>query len=278
MVTCWRTAWSTKSARWRWPQRPWVLMSTCCSKCRSKQRGPALDDDYEVSFQSAKNILDVLANDSQLVWTTAFVADSADALPAHEVLLFEPRVAVPADEILWTGAGVTIANGGAVRITAVGPASNGGAVTISADGQQLVYMPAAGFEGPETLAYTVADPLGRTAAATVVVNVVRSWQNVRDPLDVNSDTFVSPIDALLVINYLNAGLPGQLVGPPSGSPFRDVTGDGYVSARDALLVINYLNRQGDGEGESAAAGGQTRAAATAAAGSWVTAPQDLVDG
>ena len=67
----------------------------------------------------------------------------------------------------------------------------------------------------------------------------------------NSDTFVSPIDALLVINDLNAIGARPLVDPPTGPPFIDVNGDGFLSPLDALLVINYLNRGGAGEGESA---------------------------
>ena len=215
--------------------------------------GPrVVDDAYDVSFRSASNLLDVLANDSQLKWTTAFAADAADDVPAHDVLLSEPRMAVPADEILWIGTDVTIANDPDMRIVAVGPASSGGTVTISAAGTQLVYRPAADFAGTETWTYTVADSSGRTASATVVVEVARSWQNVRNPLDVDSDTFVSPIDALLVINYLNAGLPAKLEGVPSGPPFRDVNNDGFVSPIDALLVINYLHRADAGEGERAA--------------------------
>ena len=200
-----------------------------------------------MSYQSPQNRLDVLANDSQLVWMSHVTADAADDQPAHEVLLCEPRVAVPADEIQWDAADVAIANGGQVRITAVGPASNGGIATISADGQHVQYAPAPGFEGDETLTYTVTDLHGRSAVATVVVHVVRSWQNVRNPLDVNSDTLVTPIDALQVINYLNAGLPSQLDGLPAGPPFRDVNGDGFVSPIDSLRVINFLNGKGQGE-------------------------------
>lgn len=77
---------------------------------------------------------------------------------------------------------------------------------------------------------------------------------VRQPLDVNGDGRVSPIDALLVINRLNH-TPGTLTesralvtgpaggGPRSGSDPFDTSGDGNVSPIDALLVINYLNRQ-----------------------------------
>lgn len=80
------------------------------------------------------------------------------------------------------------------------------------------------------------------------------WQNPVNRHDVNADTEVSPIDALLVINDLNLRGSRSLAGtnfvPP---PFVDVSGDGSVSPIDVLLVINYLNARsgGNGEGEGA---------------------------
>ena len=74
-------------------------------------------------------------------------------------------------------------------------------------------------------------------------------------LDVNADGFVSPIDALQVINYLNSGKPRTLTLPVNQPlpPYVDVNGNGEVSPLDALLVINFLNaartRGGSGEGE-----------------------------
>ncbi len=228
------------------------------------------DDAYQVSYQSVHNVLDVLANDDSLTWTTAVDATGAGDLPNRQVRLHQPRVAVPAEEVLWTGDQLTIGNGERVSIIAVGPASDGGMVTVAEDGRHLQYRPAIGFEGQETLTYTVADPLGQIATGTVVVHVTRSWQNLHHPMDVNSDSFVTPIDALMVINYLNAGLPGQLDGAPDGPPFWDVNGDGYVTPIDALHVINFLNRQGavqpEGEGESGGVGPGQGVAAPFAAG------------
>ena len=75
------------------------------------------------------------------------------------------------------------------------------------------------------------------------------WRNPRDPLDVNDDGTVSPIDALQVINELNSPIVSD---PERGSlptfagdgqvpPYVDVNGDGFVSPIDALIVINALN-------------------------------------
>ncbi len=68
------------------------------------------------------------------------------------------------------------------------------------------------------------------------------WQNPTEPLDVDNDGFIAPIDVLLVVNDINANgardLRGSLLSSP---PYIDVNGDSFVSAIDALLVINHLN-------------------------------------
>ncbi len=80
-------------------------------------------------------------------------------------------------------------------------------------------------------------------------------QRLPNPLDINGDGLVTPIDALLAINVLNT-YPSI----PTNSPVRayytigqikaDTNGDRTVSAIDALLVINELNRKAAGEGEA----------------------------
>ena len=73
------------------------------------------------------------------------------------------------------------------------------------------------------------------------------WQNPADPLDVNADGTVSPLDALIVINDLNTSgsrpLPAEPVEPNVPPPYLDVNGDGFLSPVDALIVINQLNNQ-----------------------------------
>ncbi len=86
------------------------------------------------------------------------------------------------------------------------------------------------------------------------------WQNPVNRFDVNNDGGVSPVDALLLINYVNAN-PGASNTPlpavkPSGDPFYDVNGDGFATPADVLAVINELNRLnnfGVAEGEFASA-------------------------
>ncbi len=83
------------------------------------------------------------------------------------------------------------------------------------------------------------------------------WNNVAWPIDVsgNSPGYVSPIDALLVVNEINrrefADASGRLpkqVAETATAPFLDVTCDGFISPLDALLVINHINSIGSGTG------------------------------
>ena len=68
--------------------------------------------------------------------------------------------------------------------------------------------------------------------------------NLQNPLDVNNDGAISPLDALLIVNLLNSGAPTDLAEPSfSGAPFLDVNQDSHVSAIDALLIVNWLNAQ-----------------------------------
>ena len=81
------------------------------------------------------------------------------------------------------------------------------------------------------------------------------WRNPDEPLDVNHDGSVSPIDALVVINMLNAmgthAVPHSSAdGPPP--PYYDSSGDGFVTPLDALRVINHLNRISSFEAEASA--------------------------
>ena len=78
-----------------------------------------------------------------------------------------------------------------------------------------------------------------------IVILANPWQNSPNPYDVNNDGGVSPIDALLLINYINAGhggaVPPVLPGETPPPPYYDVNGDGVITAQDVLVVINQLN-------------------------------------
>ena len=111
---------------------------------------------------------------------------------------------------------------------------------------------------------TVDDPaVGRTPDDVQVLTISvthTSWQNPGQHCDVNDDSHVTPLDALLIINYLN-NHPGSKRLPPAPAappPYYDVTNDEFMTPLDALTVINYLNAHrggaSEGEGESESIG------------------------
>lgn len=79
----------------------------------------------------------------------------------------------------------------------------------------------------------------------------KPWRNADEPLDVNDDTRVEPIDALIIINKLNDVGPHTLPPPKAGDPpmrYYDCNGDGDIGPVDALNIINRLNEQNGGTG------------------------------
>ena len=62
--------------------------------------------------------------------------------------------------------------------------------------------------------------------------------NFFDPEDVDDDGNVSPVDALIVVNEMNAS------GAEPSAHFTDVNADGHRSPLDALMVINRISRGG----------------------------------
>jgi VCBS repeat-containing protein len=111
--------------------------------------------------------------------------------------------------------------------------------------------------GTYTITVTATDD-GDPALAVadqLQIQVVNPYRNPTNVYDVNADGFVTPLDALLIINRMNATGPGRLVLPPTADteipPYVDVNGDLYISPIDALLVMNRIN-QPNAEGEFAA--------------------------
>jgi len=149
-----------------------------------------------------------------------------------------------------------LANDEATQIVEVTNGSKGGEVSISADGASVHYTPPSiDFIGVETFQYTALNSDGATDTASVTVQVRSRFQNPLNPLDVNDDGHVTPLDVLLGINQLNERGPRKLTADDSvlgGTPrYLDVNGDGTHSALDVLVIINRFNAtvQGEAEGE-----------------------------
>jgi hypothetical protein len=71
--------------------------------------------------------------------------------------------------------------------------------------------------------------------------------------DINGDGLLTPLDALILINYLNAIGGSSPVNVANADSAYDVDFDGQIAPLDALLVVNALNTQASqpGEGEAA---------------------------
>jgi hypothetical protein len=86
-----------------------------------------------------------------------------------------------------------------------------------------------------------------------------SWHNSKNPFDVNSDSNVSPVDVLQIVNHLSAFGSTALAEGESMLDkthyYLDVNADDFATPLDALLVINYLNARIAGQAESESIGG-----------------------
>lgn len=150
-----------------------------------------------------------------------------------------------------------------------GPAA--GIATPLPDGT-VRYTPTTGFTGRDSFEYSIADTRGRrSGVATVSLQVVASrLQNADVRHDVNDDGFVTALDALLIINFLNRHSDAVASGatitsaenlvvevddpvPPDtylasngqqySAGYFDVSGNRVISELDVLQVINELNRR-----------------------------------
>jgi hypothetical protein len=90
------------------------------------------------------------------------------------------------------------------------------------------------------------------ASVETPTRVLGGQTNQDNPHDVDRDTFVTPIDVLVLVNLINlAGSGVELPDPGVAIGLApDVNSDGFVSSLDPLSIINYLNRP---EGESSVA-------------------------
>lgn len=188
---------------------------------------PSARDDRAMTMRGVSVVIDVLANDFSHTGLAAATIDVV-AAPLHGQAVADPE----------TG--------------------------------RIEYSPAAGWAGRDAFTYRVQDSRGLWSAdARVFVTTLEpdgpAWRNPQNPLDVNADGKIGPIDVLMLVNDLNARQSRALPDPsPEGifpSPYLDVSGDGRVDPRDVLIVVAYLNVATVAEGEvsndrSAASGGE----------------------
>lgn len=75
-----------------------------------------------------------------------------------------------------------------------------------------------------------------------IVKDATPYHNDQDPADVDGNGVISPIDALIIVNYINNFGPGVINPEGEGPvPNLDVDGDGMVSPIDLLIIVNIIN-------------------------------------
>lgn len=85
----------------------------------------------------------------------------------------------------------------------------------------------------------------------VLVDPVSDWAHNVDLIhDVNGDGRITPLDALLLINWLAAADSGIVSAPSVDLRFPDINADNRVTPLDALRVINFLARPDQVAGEN----------------------------
>ena len=191
---------------------------------------------------------------------TPLVRNTLDAAgPTSQVAALPSTTTSPTFTVNWSGQ--DDANGSGIASYDLYGSRDGGIFVPYMSGTTLTSMSFTVIPGHTYSFYTVAtDNVGHrenlpTAAQASIYVIPLTWHHPVDPLDVNDDDAISPLDALLVINRLNvqprstAPLPVPTLALHP-APYLDVTGDNFVTPLDALLVINYLNkRSAGGEGE-----------------------------
>ena len=133
--------------------------------------------------------------------------------------------------------GQATASGTSVTVTTNGTAAlSSGVHSITA--KQVLTNQAVNV-GNDKRTVDLASPISAGHSITIAAD---DWTNPTEPLDVNANGDIVPLDALLIINELNENGSSQLgPGPASSTMYMDTDGDGFVKPLDALLVINHLN-------------------------------------
>jgi subtilisin family serine protease len=142
-----------------------------------------------------------------------------------------------------------------------------GSLNIRRDGMNT-FTPDDGFTGEVTFEYTITDGKSSDSRDTgiVTINILPPTfplNNAALPLDVNGDGEVSGIDALNLVNFLNANGPSPIENVARDARpafFYDVVPDNQIVPLDLLRIFNYLNAQAAGMSTGAASAPTTQKA------------------
>jgi hypothetical protein len=168
----------------------------------------------------------------------------------------------PSFDVSWAGADNT--DGTGIRTFDVYYSDNGAPYVRWLENSTLTTSSFTGAYGHQYAFYSIATDNAKNREIVpllpdVVIRVAWPYFNTRQREDVNSDGFVTALDVLIPINFINANRNWSTlflndVNSNYSTHYIDVSDDGRISPIDILMVINYLNRQGrpnalTGEGE-----------------------------
>ena len=164
--------------------------------------------------------------------------------PTSSVAPLAPRTSATSIPVSWSG---VAGSGGPITTYNISVSIDGAPFTPWLTNTSLTAATYAGSVG-HTYAFisqaqdAAGDSEPAHATADTVTSVVATpWHNSGNPLDViGKGGPIVPLDAMLVIAYLQ-GNPGDLpASAPTGSNYVDVLGDNQVVPLDALKIIAYL--------------------------------------
>jgi len=222
-----------------------------CEACQALPPGQSLQDTFAYTIQDSYGTTDTAivtvavegVNDAPTVANA--IADQT-AMPRLVFSLTIPEnafVDVDGDPLSYTA---SLEDGSPLP----------GWLSFDAPTRILTGTPATSDVGTLVVVVTATDDGEPELGATDVfsIRVINPHQNPANPYDVNGDGFVTPLDALILINRLNEFGPGELPMPPVipyvPPPYLDVNGDLLLTPLDPLRIINFLDGQ-TGEGEAA---------------------------
>ena len=125
------------------------------------------------------------------------------------------------------------------------------------------------------------DPVSQNLVIRILENPT-PYHNEADPFDVDGSGTVTPVDVIIILNYISEHGFGPIVDGINPIYNIDVNGDGLVTGVDAILVINFFAEQseaaaitGVGEGEGIAQESQPATPSTSDRGFVVVEPAQV---
>ena len=207
--------------------------------------GVALDYEAVSSFVVTVSAVEIAHNDSVTKQVTISVEDRNDP---PQAILFNGSGAIPEKSAPYVLGSVSVVDQDRFEVFNVSVSDPRFEVVRNTvrvkPGHGVVYQDPGWVELTfVAVSATTGDTLSRTERFRVIKDET-PYHNDQNPMDVDGDGAITPLDPLFVINYINNHGPGAVsVGEGESGGQIDVDGDGQVTPIDILIIINTLNKQ-----------------------------------